>query len=167
MNQSRWLGEIRGFLPRPAPRTGDVDVLVLSDDAFLCQARLDGALALSATGGVLAYYRTAWPRRVVLKWDSPPDVAVHELAHAVMDSDWGVISPRWLCEGFAEMIMSVLCRGRLPLRRRRAPEAVTAPPGILYGSEFQRHYDELAEHVTFLAARVGMRSLLRQYSVFQ
>lgn len=157
MDMDKIVSDIRTFLPKPAPRTGAFDILVLPDQEFRAKACAVGAEFAHA------YYQSR-PSQVVFRAPVFVDTAVHELTHAAMDADWGIFRPEWLCEGFAEMATYILVRGHLPRRIARPPMAVGAPRALLYGMEFKKHYAELASHIAWLAWNEGMRHLLERFA---
>ena len=157
MNMDKIVADIRTFLPKPSPRHGTFDILCLGKEAFKAESCRDGAEFSCA------YYRMIRPTVVLLLPVSAHTVH-HELTHAIMDADWGIHTPGWLCEGFAELVMSVLVEGRIPPRIMRKPMAVHAPRSILYGPDHHKHYRELASHIAWLAWNEGMRHLLERFA---
>jgi hypothetical protein len=149
--------DIRGFLPQDPPHSGRFDIMELPRREFYPRAAMYGAEFSRA------YYHPTY-REAAFQKPVEPETVVHELTHAVMDVDWAIYRPEWFCEGFAEMMVHVLCRGRFPRHVRKPPAVVGAPRALLYGMDFETNYHALAGHVAWLAWNEGMRPLLQRFS---
>lgn len=151
---------VRNQLPSDPPRRGTFGIHVLPMRELLCRASSLGVPQAAS------YYHPA-TREVVLRVGCDRAGAIHEIVHAVMDVDWNVTSPEWICEGFAELVTARVMGTPIPHPQPISLESAERVMGreVLYGPGFADHYRTCAGHVAWLCQREGMRKTLERFRV--